>query len=303
MFHRVKTFFPLLRVVPVISWSLSAFAISAGFAVHDLHSAGAVDWTMFGVLLVCAFLLQGVVVQSLQDRAASKAGAAGRTEKTRPERARESRALPERGTFVLGLIGLTAAVTFGVYAAQTKAMSVWLILLVGVWTALSYTCHPFRYVRMMGEWLAAFPAIVLCTLGSYFVLTDAAWEPVIGWAAVLHSMLCVAWLMQYHLGDLASDRNLKEDKSTVAWTARKFGVQAARHVPAGYFLLTAFVGMFATLQVAHLFLLTVVCSLLGAFNSWNTNLRDVRNIAGNQLRMIMMTVLHAAVMAMWVAWT
>ena len=302
MFHVLKRTLPLLRVVPVFSWSLSALAISVGFAVHNLHSAMAVDWVMFGILFVSALLLQGVV-QSIQEnkaRGAKKLPAGVAAAKSDTSRGRKT--LSDRGLFVFGLIGLLGTVSFGIYAAKTASGSFTLFLLVGVWTALSYACHPFRYLPMLGEWFAAFPAITACTLGTYYILTDG-WEPVIGWAAVLHSMLCVAWLMQYHIGDLSTARKAAKQRTTVAWAARKFGFEAARHVPAAYFLLTAFISTMATLRVTHIFLLTVVCALLGAFNSWNTNLHDVRNIAGNQLKMILMTVLHAMALALWMAWT
>lgn len=316
MFHMLRRTLPLLRVVPVFSWSLSALAISVGFAVHDLRSASAVDWMMFGVLFISALLLQGVI-QSVQEHKASakalvagsgagsgaKAGSGtGSGSGAKVEAIRGKKTLSDRGLFVFGLIGLIGAVSFGIYAAKTASGSFTLFLLVGVWTALSYACHPFRYLSMLGEWYLAFPAITACTLGTYYILTDA-WEPVIGWAAVLHSLLCVAWLMQYHLGDLSIARKAEKQNTTVAWAARKFGFEAARHVPAAYFLLTVLLGTMATLRVTHIFLLTVVCALLGAFNSWNTNLHDLRNVAGNQMKMITMTVLHAMALALWMAWT
>ncbi|MCX7571897.1 hypothetical protein OS242_18295 [Tumebacillus sp. DT12] len=295
MFHMLRRTLPLLRVVPVFSWSLSALAISVGFAVHDLRSASAVDWMMFGVLLLSVLLLQGVIQSVQEHKASGKSG-------SKAETARVKKTLSDRGLFVFGLLGLIGAVSFGIYAAKTASGSFTLFLLVGVWTALSYACHPFRYLSMLGEWYLAFPAITACTLGTYYILTDA-WEPVIGWAAVLHSLLCVAWLMQYHLGDLTTARKAEKQRTTVAWAARKFGFEAARHVPAAYFLLTVLLGTMATLRVTHIFLLTVVCALLGAFNSWNTNLHDLRNVAGNQMKMITMTVLHAMALALWMAWT
>lgn len=274
MLQMVKGLFGWMRLSPAIYWTLSAFAISAGFAVHNLQSAQNVHWEMFGVILLSSVLLQAVL--RMRDGSLVIGAEARRT------------------WFLLSLLGLVTTITFGEYSAATTTASLLLILLLGVFSTLAYTFHPLRYVPLLGEWLAAFPAIVACTLGTYFLLTDA-WEPIVGIAAVLHSMLCVAWLVQGHLGTLEAGK-----LTTTAWVARKFGVDAARHVPAGYFLLTSFVGTMVTLKVAHVFLLTVLCSLLGAFNAWNTKPEQV---ADHQIRMLIAVVVHAIVLSLWVAWT
>ncbi|TCP52632.1 hypothetical protein EV586_1082 [Tumebacillus sp. BK434] len=274
MLQMVKGLFGWMRLSPAISWTMSAFAISAGFAVHNLQSALDVHWEMFGVIMLSSVLLQGVLRM--------------------PDGSLALGADARRAWFLLSLLGLVTTITFGEYAAPTTTASLLLILLLGVFSSLAYTFHPLRHLPLLGEWLGAFPAIVACTLGTYFLLTDA-WEPVVGIAAVLHSMLCVAWLVQGHLGALDTGR-----MTTAAWVAQKFGAAAARHVPAGYYLLTSFVGTIVTLQVAHVFLLTVLCSLLGAFNAWNTK---PEQLADHQIRMLIAVVTHAIALSLWVAWT
>jgi 1,4-dihydroxy-2-naphthoate octaprenyltransferase len=277
MLQMVKGFLGWMRLSPAVSWVLGAFAISAGFAVHNVRTVLHVHWEMLGVILLSSVLLQAVFKAR---EGAVQAGAEIR-----------------RTWFLLSLFGLVATITFGEYAAASRAASVLLILLLGVFSTLAYTFHPLRHVPLLSEWLATFPAVVACTLGTYFLLTDS-WEPIVGIAAVLHSMLCVAWLVQGHLEALEGKE--REKTTTVAWVARRFGPGAARHVPAGYFLLTSFVGTLVTLKVAHVFLLTVLCSLLGAFHAWNTKPEQV---ADHQIRMLAVIVLHAVVLSLWVAWT
>lgn len=295
----------VLRIVPLISWSLSAFAISLGFAVHKRHSASAVDWAMAAIVLVSAVLIQAAIVRR-QYRSAQTAAVTenGTNANSNVNTKRQKKALSEQRIFWLGILGSLLAVALGVYIARTTQSWVWLCSLVAVWVGLAYTCHPVRYVPLLMEWLVAFPAMVIGTLGTYFILSDG-FDPVVGWAAVLHSLLMVAWLMQVQLGDVARGRGRKDQRlrlTTVAWVSQKFGAAATRHVPAAYFLLTAFVGLLATLEVTHVFLMTVFCSLLGAISSWNTNPRSKRKVTEAQLKMIVINVIHAVFVSVWVAW-
>lgn len=285
MFDMVKSLLFRLQMTPVVAWSLSAFAISVGYAVHDRQSSH-VHWEMFAILLVSCLLVQGVVARSFERMP-------GRVPNT----------LLRRAIPVLGLLGAGTAIGFGIYVAKNTAGSMWLCTLAVVWLLLSYSAHPFRNIPFLAEWVTAFPAMVAFTLGSYFLLSDM-WEPGVGWAALLHGLLSVSWLMQVHLRDVAvrGRKQAREPLTTVAWVAQKFGKQAARHVPAGYFLLTAFVGTMATLQVAHVFFFTVLCALLGAFSAWNTNPVKSRKLTETQGKMIVMTLAHGILLSLWVAW-
>jgi len=293
----------MLRIVPLISWSLSGLAISLGFAVHKRHSVSAVDWAMAAIVLVSAVLIQAAIVRR-QYRMAQNSAVVTQATDTRTNTKRRKKALSEQRIFWLGILGSLLAVALGVYIARTTQSWVWLCSLVAVWVGLAYTCHPVRYVPLLMEWLIAFPAMVIGTLGTYFVLSDG-FDPVIAWAAVLHSLLMVAWLMQVQLGDVARGRVRKDQRprlTTVAWVSQKFGAGATRHVPAAYFLLTTFIGLLATLEVTHVFLMTVFCSLLGAISSWNTNPRSKRKVTEAQLKMIVINVIHAVFVSVWVAW-
>lgn len=312
------------HVLPALSWSVSALAVAAGFAVHELHSVWKVNWAMVGIVVLSCVLLQSVVGEWLRGRGVrgsrDAAGGMRATEETvtyHPpatdglhmmesgvpgldawQAIDQAVRVPDQARMMGRLAGCLGVVSLGVYAARDVQSSLWLCALVGLWVLLAYASHSFSSVPVLTEWLTVFPMMVASTLGTYFVLSSG-WEPIIAWGAGLHALLSVAWLMQMHLRDVVAQEG---HRTTVAWVARRFGLESTRHVPAAYFLLTAFFGTLATLQVAHVFVLTVLCSLLGAISSWNTRLESVAKITEQYRKMIVMTVAHGVTVALWVAW-
>src|SRR5689334_10149528 len=98
----------LLRIAPLVSWSLGALAIALGFAVHKRHSMTVVDWSMALIVLVSAVLLQAVIVR--REYSAVSGAAVGKKRKATSANQR---------LFWLGILGSLAAVLLGVYIART----------------------------------------------------------------------------------------------------------------------------------------------------------------------------------------
>ncbi|WP_018131389.1 prenyltransferase [Effusibacillus pohliae] len=296
LLRSIKGMWLLIRIVPVVSWSWCAIILSIGFAAHDLNGFASLSWNVIGVILAGALLLQGIVAHAFNDRTDWRSG----TDRNSPGiLSGGSKVIPkqlysERQLLFIGAAGLLAAAGLGKYLSALTSNFVWIYILIGMWAAVTYTVPPFRlaYSPLAGEWLAAFPAMVACALGTYYVLTGSLSTPVV-WAAAIHSLLCVAWLMQHHLSDIDADLEATPRKmTTVAYVAARWGKQAAPYVAAAYFLLAAFVSFLATLAVHPIFLFSVFCSLMGAAAAWNTNPFNIGNITFNQLRMIAVTILH-----------
>ena len=313
MLERVLSRLMQERMLPALAWSISALAVAAGFAVHELHSVWKVNWAMVGIVVLSCALLQVVVGEWLGGRGkeglpvadADASAAVGRRTGeaggpvTDAWQAMEHSVLaPEQARMMRRLLGCLGVVSLGVYAARDLQSSLWLCALVGLWAALAYASHSFSRVPVLTEWLTVFPAMVACTLGTYFVLSDG-WEPILAWGAGLHALLSLAWLMQMHLRDVVASEGTR---TTVSWVARRFGLEATRQVPAAYFLVAAFLGTVATLHVAHVFVLTVLCSLLGAISAWNADLGNVKKMTELYRKMIVMTMAHGVMVALWVAW-
>ena len=359
MLDRVKAKLMQEHALPALSWSVSALAVAAGFAVHELHSVWKVNWAMVGIVVLSCVLLQSLVgdwiggrgTRGSRDAAGAWRGMNG-TDRTKkmtktmqtdricrtnptvthirtpvdqlqqtidPDRFTDDGLyrmesgvpgldawqaidqavlVPDQARMLGRLAGCLGVVSLGIYAARDLQSSLWLCALVGLWVLLAYASHSFSSVPVLTEWLTVFPVMVASTLGTYFVLSEG-WEQIIAWGAGLHALLSVAWLMQMHLRDVVAEAG---HHTTVAWIARRIGLQATPHVPAAYFLLTAFFGTLATLQVAHVFVLTVLCSLLGAISSWNTRLDSVEKITEQYRKMIVMTMAHGVMVAFWVSW-
>lgn len=283
----LKGVFLLVRFVPVLSWSLSSMILSLGFAIHDLHGFSSVDWFLFLILLTCSVLLQGIIAHSFNDITDWRFGTPNRA-------SRIPSGNTETQLFFLGVFVLAAFFLIGWYISSVSSSYIWIFIMVGIWSAMSYTCSPMRlaYYPLLGEWLAVFPAMVACHLGAYFVLTGGFGLPVF-WAGILHSLICTSWLMQHHITDLSADLHASPPKNTtVAYVYKRFGLDHVRFVPAAYFLITAFVSLLVTLQISYVFLISLFTSLLGFYAALNTNPRDVASVTYNQMKMIALTVLH-----------
>lgn len=300
LLRSIKGMVLLIRVVPVLSWSFCAILLSVGFAAHDLQGFLSLRWTVISILLTGALLLQGIVAHSFNDRADWLSGTDQRSPGILSGGSKVIRKgyFSERQLILIGAGGLLASAGLGGYLSVLTSNSVWIFLAVGMWSAIAYTNAPFRlaYFPLLGEWMAAFPAMVACTLGTYYELTDSLSKPVI-WASIIHSLLCVAWLMQHHLSDIDSDLQAVPKKlTTVAFVADRWGKSSTRHIAAAYFLIAAFVSIIATLSVDRIFVFSVFCSLLGAIAAWNTNPFHIGNITFNQIKMIAVTILHTAIL-------
>lgn len=300
LLRSIKGLFLLIRIIPVLSWSFSAILLSIGFALHDLQTFSNRHWLIIMVLFLGTLSLQGIVAHAFNDRTDWRSN----TDRySKGVLSGGSKVIPkgymtERQLLITGLIGILFAGVLGWYLSSETSKYVWIFVSVGIWSAISYTSYPFRfsYVPFLGEWIAAFPAMVACTLGTYYELTGSISLPVF-WAGIIHSLLCVSWLMQHHLSDIDSDLLATPKKlTTVALFAERWGKETSRHVVSVYFLLATFVSIIATLSVHHLFLVSVISSLIGAVLAWNTNPYNIANITFNQVRMILVTIVHSIIL-------
>ncbi|KEO81148.1 hypothetical protein [Tumebacillus flagellatus] len=161
---------------------------------------------------------------------------------------------------------------------------------------------PWGFWRMSiwAVWLAALPTVGGWLLEGYLAWTKS-WEPHIGWAVVLHSLLCAAWRLQHRWSALATarERGSKVLGRRIGVLRFADGVSTSRHLAAGCFLLLVLVGTTATLQVSHTFLISVLCGLLGAIRVWNVNIRSRKSIRRSLANTIWMTLFHGMILTGW----
>lgn len=301
-FLKTKTvgLWKLFRFLPVLSWSVCAFALGVGLAVGTT-GYGSVNWWHVVLVTLAGAALQGITAHAYND-----------LEDWRSGTDRKSPGILSGGTGVLrygllsesslsfiGLAGLLLPVTAGVYFSVLRGPLVVVFLLVGTWAGLAYTLPPFRlaYRPLLGEWLAAFPAILSCTSGSFFVLTGSVTKQALT-AGTLHGLFSLGWLMQHHLSDILADLGASPPKLTTAALAyRSWGPSRARLAPAAYFTLAALGGFIGGAFLDPVFFLAVLPAFLCIYLAMITDPLDVNSITGREKGMIALTTGHAAVLA------
>lgn len=290
----------LFRLIPVLSWSVSAVALGLAAAVGRVgwQPAFALDAAL---ILAGAAAFQGFVAHAANDfidwRSGTDLLSAGQL-------SGGSRVLPRAWlreadlVLVTGgalLVGLGAASALFVRRGEVALV----VAAVAAWSSLAYTLPPFRlaYRPLVGELGAGWPAVLTLVVGTAAALSGEVGAAVWG-AGALQATMCVGWLMHHHLPDVAADLAARPTKlTTPAWLFRYFGPRAARLPAAGYYLSGALGGTVLGILVHPLFLASAVLSGLAAAEGLRTDPLDVGDITRRQLRMMAFTAANALVLA------
>jgi 1,4-dihydroxy-2-naphthoate octaprenyltransferase len=284
----------LLRPIPVLSWSGGACLLGIGLA---LRTTSVVPIARLLRLLAIALVVQGWLAHSLNDRVDWQSG----TDQTAAEILSGGSGALKRGYLrheqLLPIAALSLLLVLALVYRQTANWLMYLYLAVGLWGAITYS-HPswrLAYKPLTGEWVAAFPAIVACTLAFYQGFAGRLDFFSIA-AAMLHGLLSISWLMQHHLPDWYRDLHSSPPKrTTIAHVAAKSNLQMARLVVVGYFLLTALVASIFSL-VNQRFAWTAWLALLCAALAYRQDTALRQEMARRELQMVGLTLLHAFVL-------
>lgn len=281
----------LLRPVPVLAWSGGACLMAVGLV---WRGGSPIAMAPLVRLILVAGLIQGWLAHSLNDLTDWQSGTDV-----------DAQEIWSGGSGVLriGYLGqhqllpiayFSVFLVLGLVFSQASNYLLYVYLLIGLWGAIAYSQWPWRlsYVPLLGEWLAAFPAIVACSLAFYQGLQDRLdFSP---WAeAVLHGLLSVAWLMQHHLPDWQRDLQAKPAKrTTVAYVAARFGGQAARLVVVAYCLLALFIALNLSFSNRR-FLGSALAAGCGACLAYHQNVSSRQQMARRELQILGINLLHA----------
>ncbi len=289
----------LFRFVPVLSWSVSCTAVGLAAAV------GTAGWRpsflLDGLLILAgSALFQGLVAHGVNDIEDWRSG----TDVLSPGLlSGGSRVIPRAlldprqvlaTAWAAGIAGLGCAVIL----CFRHGPAVVPVAAVAVWSAVSYTQPPLRlsYRPFAGELLAGWPAPFAIIAGTAGVLAGRLTPGVVA-AAAVQATFSVAWVMQHHVPDVPADLRADPPKlTTPAWFAHTWGPQAARLVPAGYFLAGA-VGAAALGALLHpVFCGSAVLGLAGGLEALATDATSVYDTTVRQLRMIALVGSNAALL-------
>lgn len=292
----------LFRFIPVLSWSLSATLIAAAAVV------GRIGWRVSllpDILLVAlgTSLFQGLIAHGINDLEDWRSG----TDRHSPGiLSGGSRVIPRS---LLNRAGVARAVAAAMVLGLGSGLAlhfrhgpvVWLVVLVGLWSAVAYTAPPLRlaYRPLAGELLSGWPAVVAMIVGGVAVMGAPEAPGAVVWAAAaIQATFSVAWVMQHHLPDIAADLGASPPKvTTPAYFARRWGLQAARLVPAGYYVLAAAISLVAATVVGPAFAVSAPLAAVAAGQAVATDVSSVPDITRRQLRMMAITGANAAFLA------
>ncbi|WP_228409454.1 UbiA prenyltransferase family protein [Radiobacillus deserti] len=104
------------------------------------------------------------------------------------------------------------------------------LLLIGLWGAVSYSLPPFQfsYRPFTGEWISTFPSVFALGIAGAWLALDSIPEWVIQ-NALINALFCIAWIMVHHIPDRYADQQATPVKKTsVVWFMQKFGPKYSR---------------------------------------------------------------------------
>ena len=300
MLPKAEGLWKMFRLVPVLSWSATSFALGIGPAL-SLKASTQINWWHVILVVLSGLVLHGITAHACNDLEDWRSG----TDQVSPgilsggSGVIKNGLLSERQLWFICLAGLLLPIAASLYISRQRGPLVFILLLVSTWSGLAYTLPPFRlsYRPLLGEWLSAFPTILCCTIGSFFILTGQVTGQVIT-AGVIHGFFSLGWLMQHHLPDIAADLSASPPKvTTPAFLSRRWGPGSARLVPASYFSLAALAGLWAGLFIDPVFLIVLPPATFCIYLAAATDPLDVESITVREKLMVLLTSGHAAILA------
>ncbi len=200
-------------------------------------------FSIFGLLLLGAVIIHGVLTHLLNDYADNKSG----TDLYSPailsggSRIIQTGLVKSEALWLFGKCLIISLVIITVGLIIVGFLKLAFLLAIGLWGAISYSLPPLRfsYRPLTGEWLSTFPSILVLGLAGPWLALDSIPE----WAwqnAIINGLFCISWVMVHHIPDRDADKQaLPTKQTTVVWSIESFGTNFCRLPALFYFALTA----------------------------------------------------------------
>jgi 1,4-dihydroxy-2-naphthoate octaprenyltransferase len=279
MRRKLKGYFMLFRILPVLVWTGTASLVAGALVVTTGHP---VDWRLFGFVVAVAALIQGYPTHIVNEIYDWRSGADPRTlgeRKSGGSKVLQAGLLKPRDLWmVFTLSSALLFVSVFVVAAHTDWRLFWFFA-IGYVSGISYTLPPFRwaYRPFLGEWLGGFTGVVALVLGLYFAETRVLRAEVI-WTATALGLQYISIMMFFHYLDYESDRLAVPRKLT---TVVFLGIEGSRWYAIASSVLAT--GIFVALAMfsGRTYAILGIGSGLIALIHYRCNPTDARSIVRN----------------------
>jgi 1,4-dihydroxy-2-naphthoate octaprenyltransferase len=277
--------------------------VGLGFSYNLNHK---INWLDFSLIILLIVLIHGVASHAFNDREDWLSG----TDQVSAGILSGGSGVVKRGEYSveklawMGRITLYLVLILTGYFLWSVGPPVLLIIGIAVWAAIAYSCPPLRlsYRPLLGEWLCAFPAVSLCAVGTFYVLTGNL-QPIIIIAGGINSLLAMGLLMHHHISDVKSDLQANPQKlTTVALVGSYLGMERTPLVELAYFFLALLTGVTGGIFFHPVFWVTVPAALGCIAVALTTDPEDIMSITRREYLIYWLIVSDAVIKTIWLIW-
>lgn len=194
-----------------------------------------------------------------------------------------------------------ALLAFAILMAVIGRYELTILIIIGIWSAISYSLPPFRlsYRPFLGEALSLFPAIFFLGIAGPWIILDSV--PL--WAyqnAVINALVCMGWVMVHHIPDIEADMQaLPKKQTTVVWFVERFGIGFARFPAFIYLLIAAICAVWTGMERTTAGLVTLGIMLAGMILIMRMNPENVKQVTVYEKLLLLFAVLIAIVLGVF----
>ncbi len=296
---KVKGFWVLFRFIPVLSWSFSAIVLGLSIVVGHL-SWSVIRFRDLFLIILSAALLQGLIAHAYNDLIDWKSG----TDKYSPgilsggSRVIPKQLIRENELTSIALWSIMAVLVIALYFIYVIGYEILIFLVVGLWAAVAYSCSPLKlaYRPWLGEWLCAWPAMLICTVGTSYVLSRGRLYGESILFGMIHATFSITWLMLHHIPDIDADLRAKPPKlTTIAYIKFKSGWKGVVRVIEGYLTLTLLMSIIGGvfLHRSDITLISGFLVIMVLYIIHKTRLEQVEAVTRTEILTIVITIVNA----------
>ncbi|HEY3998747.1 MAG TPA: prenyltransferase [Candidatus Xenobia bacterium] len=196
-----KGLFMEARILAVLVWSTTAVTVGTALAARTQ----AVDLRLYVLALLAGFIGQGYTTHAINEIRDWTSG----TDRHGLGGSKVVRAglLSIGELWAVFWVSIGLVLWLGHLCAESSGPWAWFFIGIALLSGICYSLPPIQlaYRPYLGEWLGAFPGILTCVCGAYYVQTGAlTGEPVLLGTAL--ALQCMAIMLMFHTLDFEADR-------------------------------------------------------------------------------------------------